>query len=40
MELSTPEVEKLFNQGTIKDEFELIIDSKNMNMTKFITLLK
>jgi SAM-dependent methyltransferase len=40
MELSTPEVEKLFNQSTIKDEFEIIIDNKNMNMTKFITLLK
>jgi len=40
MELSTPELEKLFNQGSIKDEFELIIDNKNMNMSKFITLLK
>jgi len=40
MELSTSEVEKLFNQANAKDEFELIIDSKNMNMSKFIILLK
>jgi hypothetical protein len=40
MELSTPEVERLFNLGSIKDEFELIIDSKNMNMSKYIILLK
>jgi hypothetical protein len=40
MELSTPEVERLFNLGLIKDEFELIIDSKNMNMSKYIILLK
>ena len=40
MELSTPEVERLFNLGSTKDEFELIIDSKNMNMSKYIILLK
>lgn len=40
MELSTPEVERLFNLGLTKDEFELIIDSKNMNMSKYIILLK
>ena len=40
MELSTPEVEKLFNLVSVKDEFELIIDNKSMNMSKFITLLK
>jgi hypothetical protein len=35
-----PEVEKLFFQIIPNDEFEIIIDPKQMNMTKFITLLK
>lgn len=34
------EVEKLFFQISPKDEFEIIIDPKQMNMSKFTTLLK
>jgi len=40
MELVNPEIEKLFFQGIPNDEFEFIIDQKQMNMSKFITLLK
>jgi len=40
MELINPEIEKLFFQGIPNDEYEFIIDQKQMNMSKFITLLK
>lgn len=40
MELLTKDVEKLFFNSAPKDEFEIIIDQKHMNMTKFNTLLK
>jgi len=40
MELLNPEIEKLFLQALPKDEFEFIIDQKQMNLSKFMTLLK
>lgn len=40
MDLSTKEVEKLYFQALPKDEFEVIIDPKQMNLSKFMTLLK
>jgi hypothetical protein len=40
MDLLTKDVEKLYYNSNSKDEFEIIIDQKNMNMTKFMTLLK
>jgi SAM-dependent methyltransferase len=40
MELLTEGVKKLYHQSIAKDEFELIIDQKQMNMAKFMTLLK
>ena len=40
MDLLTKDVEKLFFNSTAKDEFEIIIDQKQMNMSKFMTLLK
>ena len=40
MELLTKDVEKLFFRSVAKDEFEIIIDQKQMNMSKFMTLLK
>jgi len=40
MALLTKEVEKLFFQSQSKDEYEIIIDSKQINMAKFMILLK
>ena len=40
MELLNKEVEKLYFQSQSKDEFEIIIDPKQMNMSKFMVLLK
>ena len=40
MDLLNKDVEKLFFQSNTKDEFEIIIDQKQMNMSKFMTLLK
>jgi SAM-dependent methyltransferase len=40
MELLTESVKKLYFQSLAKDEFEIIIDQKQMNMAKFMILLK
>jgi SAM-dependent methyltransferase len=40
MELLTEGVKKLYLQSLAKDEFEIIIDQKQMNMAKFMILLK
>jgi len=40
MELLTEAVKKLYLQSLAKDEFEIIIDQKQMNMSKFMILLK
>jgi hypothetical protein len=40
MDLLTKDVEKLYYNSNSKDEFEIIIDQKNMNLTKFMTVLK
>ncbi len=40
MELLSPEVKKLYFQISPKDEFEIIITPNQINMAKFITLLK
>ena len=36
MDLLNKDVEKLFFQSNTKDEFEIIIDQKQMNMLRFM----